>query len=342
MIDPKYFPISLDSTPKLSKIPSMNSMIDDLYKTAIQISDTETGSTSKTQVTYDPLDTALYDEDADVASDAGHISGQVPKYTADGSHDTFLATGSAISSTPYLNEGREELCSTMNDAQDDGVELALSVGNSPVVSDAYAVSRTSTNYIVSGDTTGNVTSMSLKQSSDYIINENQPAGSHRLLYTFDLDGHVSESELPPSVGLETAFDDQQPLSLSNQGTENQEYFQTNELQPRPGYIPNTHLLSSVEGKLDSFGCKSPEGSVSPSVNGGGGLGTAMMSLPKLSSPSPHHCRTPSDSSLDYFNSIMHGQLNASSLPKMQRLSASSGYIIDCSGSSARENGGTLP
>ena len=335
MLDPKYLPVSPDTVPKLSTLPSMSSMFDTLCKTDnTQISNTDTINTSEIQATYKTLDTVLYDNSTDVSdvvSDTGHVNCQMPINRVGVSHDTLLMTETGTSSTSYLNEEREESCSTSGlekNTQTDGEELVIGDSNSP---DACAVSRTSAKYLSSGDTTGMAT---VKQSSDYIISEDLLVGSDRPLSTFDLDDHVSESELPPSVGLGTGFHDQKSLTFSNEETENQEYFQTTKFQPHPGYLPNTHLLSSAKRNFDSFGGQQSASS------GRDGLRTDMKSPPNSFPLSPHHCRTPSES--DYFNDIMHNQLDASSLSKMQYLSGSSGYITECSGSGARENGRTLP
>jgi len=247
------------------------------------------------------------------------------------SHDTLLMTETGTSSTSYLNEEREESCSTSGlekNTQTDGEELVIGGSNSP---DACAVSLTSANYLSSGDTTGMAT---VKQSSDYIISEDLLVGSDRPLSTFDLDDHVSESELPPSVGLGTGFHDQKSLTFSYEETENQEYFQTTKFQPHPGYLPNTHLLSSAKKNVDSFGGQQSASS------GRDDLRTDMKSPANLFPMLPHHCRTPSES--DYFNDIMHNQLDATTRCKMRYLSGRRCYISECSGFGSRENGQILP
>ena len=140
MLDPKYLPVSPDTVPKLSTLPSMSSMFDTLCKTNnTQISNTDTINTSEIQATYKTLDTVLYDNSTDVSdvvSDTGHVNRQMPINRVGVTHDTFLMTETGTSSTSYLNEEREESCSTSGlekNTQTDGEELVIG-GSCDVVS----------------------------------------------------------------------------------------------------------------------------------------------------------------------------------------------------------------
>jgi len=199
------------------------------------------------------------------------------------------------------------------DAQNDGRELAFTVCDNPVVSNVHTLS-----YISAVD------------PSSYVISEDLLVGSHRPLCTLNLDDRDSESELPQSVDPETVSHDEH---FSTEEARKQECFQANELQSCPGYVPNTHLLSSVERNSDALDCQSCERSASPSISG---FTIGIKSPSQLFSPSsPHHCRTPSESSIGYFHDIMHNQIHASS--EMLYTSASTGYIIDSSAGEDRLN-----
>ena len=349
VIDLKYYPVSTDIIPKLHTVSSVPSLFDNLCTVPEHISDIDTGSSSETQAAdqhNELLDIVLHQGDTADGSSPNDVvtSGETTAGNADARsvdlpvpNDTanvpFSATGAGISATSYINEGKEELYSNLSlerDAQIDGTELAF---RNPI-SDVHAVGYTS----------------AINLSS--VISEDLLVGNRKPICTFDLDDHVSETEPSQSVGLETESHGEQSFTFSAEEARNQEFFHSNELQSHPGYLPNTDLLSSVGRNLDALGCQS-ERSVSPSVNRRDGLRTGMTSPPRftstspprlsptspprLSSPSsPHHCRTPSESSLDYFDTMMHSEINDS---KMQYVSASSGYITD---SRTGESGLSLP
>ena len=248
-----------------------------------------------------------------------------------------LVRGSKIFSAFHLNKKLHSTLGMETDAQNDVTELAFSGCNSPVVSDAHAVRHTSTADLSSRYATCTATSMPFNQSSDFILSENLS------MCVLDLKDPSFESESPQSVGLEEAFCNEQSFTFSTEKSKDQECCQTSELQFCPGYLPNTHLLSSTERNGDVLACQSLEGSSSPSMSRRDVVRIHKKSPPHfLSQSSQQHCRTKSESSLDYFNHSDHNQFNTSSLSQSQYLSASSGYIIDCSGSGARENGQTLP
>ena len=85
----------------------------------------------------------------------------------------------------------------------------------------------------------------------------------------------------------------------------------------PGYLPNTHLLSSIEEKPDLLGLQSP-GSSSKYFGIEDDL--SMIS-------SSEHYSTTTDNTFGYFNNTFQ---NFSSPFKVQHLSTSSGYITDYS------------
>ena len=176
---------------------------------------------------------------------------------------SLLVTGSKISSTFRLNKSKEELHSTLGmetDAQNDATELAFSDCNSPVVSDAHAVRHTSTADLSSGYATCAATSMPFNQSSDFILSEDLSAS------VLELKDPSFESESPQSVGLEEAFCNEQSFTFSIEKSKDQECCQSSELQFCPGYLLNTHLLSSAERNGDALACQSPQGSSSPSMS----------------------------------------------------------------------------
>jgi len=320
VIDLKYYPVSTDVTPKLYAVSSIVSLFDNLHTIPEQISDTETGSTSESKAvdhTNELPDTVIDAPPPNVVVTSGETTTgtattgyAVPKDTTNGS---FLVTETGISSATYFSEDKEESLNLEEDAQNDGRELAFSSCDNPVVSDAHTVSYTSA-----------------IDHSSYVISEDLLVGSHRPLCTFNLDEHVSESELPQSVDLETVSHDEH---FSTEEARKQECFQANELQSCPGYVPNTHLLRSVERNSDALDCQSCEGSASPSVSG---LTIGKKSPSQLFSPSsPHHCRTPSESSIGYFHDIVHNHIHASS--EMLYTSANTGYTIDSSAGEDRQN-----
>ena len=315
MIDLKYYPVSTDVIPKLYAVSSIASLFDNLHTIPERIGDTETGSTSETQAidTNELLDTVSDAPPPNVVVTSGETTTgttttgyAVPKDTTNGS---FLVTETGISSATYFSEDKEESLNLEGDAQNGGRELAFSSCDNPVVSDAHTVSYTSA-----------------IDHSSYVISEDLLVGSHRPLCTFNLDDHVCESELPQPVDLETVPYDEHSFTFSTEEARKQECF-------HPGYVPNTHLLRSVERNSDALDCQSCEGSASPSVSG---LTIGMKSPSQLFSPSsPHHCRTQSESSIGYFHDIIHNQIHASS--EMLYTSASTGYIIDSSAGEDRLN-----
>ena len=311
MIDLKYYPVSTDVIPKLYAVSSIASLFDNLHTIPERIGDTHTGSTSEFQAadhTNELLDTVIDAPPPNVVVTSGETTTgtatmgyAVSKDTTNGS---LLVTETGISSATYFSEDKDNL---EEDAQNDGRELAFTGCDNPVVSDAHTVSYTSA-----------------IDPSSYVISEDLLVSSHRPLCT--LDDHVCESELPQPVDLETVPYDERSLTFSTEEARKQECF-------HPGYVPNTHLLSSVERDSDALDCQSCEGSASPSVRG---LTIGTTSPSQLFSPSsPHHCRTPSESSIGYFHDIMHNQIHASS--EMLYTSASTGYIIDSSAGEDRLN-----
>ena len=355
VIDLKYHPVSTDIIPKLHSVSSMTTLLDNL-RTIPKETDTDTASPSKTQHTTEPLDTVLHQNSPTVTADIASSNNVVnlDELTAGTTgtgyvdcpvlNNTFnlslLVTGSKISSTFRLNKSKEELHSTLGmetDAQNDATELAFSDCNSPVVSDAHAVRHTSTADLSSGYATCTATSMPFNQSSDFILSEDLSVS------VLELKDPSFESESPQSVGLEEAFCNEQSFTFSTEKSKDQECCQTSKLQFCPGYLPSTHLLSSTERSGDVLACQSPQGPSSSSMSRRDVVGIHKKSPPNVFlQSSQQHCRTKSESSLDYFNHSNHNQFNTSSLSQSQYLSASSGYIIDCSGSGARENGQTLP
>jgi len=348
VIDQKYHPVSTDIIPKLHSVSSMTSMFENLC-TIPKETDTDTTSPSKTQHTTELPDTVLHQNSPTVTADIASSNNIVnlDELTAGTGYvdcpvlnNTFnlslLVTGSKISSTFHLNKSKEELHPTLGmeaDAENDATELAFSGCNSPVVSGAHAVRHTSTADISSGYATCTATSMPFNQSSDFMLSEDL---SMSLL---GMKHPRFESESPQSVGL----CNEQSFTFSTEKSKDQECCQTSKLQFCPDYLPSTHLLSSTERSGDVLACQSPEGSFSPSMSTRDVVGIHKKSPPNFfTQPSQQHCRTKSESSLDYFNDSNHNQFNTSSLLQSQYLSASSGYIIDCSGSGARENGQTLP
>ena len=347
VIDLKYHPVSTDIIPKLHSVSSMTTLLDNL-RTIPKETDTDTASPSKTQHTTEPLDTVLHQNSptvtADIASSnnvvnldeltagttgTGYVDCPVLNNTVNLS---LSVTGNKISSTFHLNKSKEELHPTLDmeaDAQNDAPELAFSDCNSPVVSDAHAVGHTSTADLSSGYATCTASSVPFNQSSDFMLSEDLS------MSVLDLEDPSFESESPQSVGL----CNEQSFTFSTEKSKDQECCQTSELQFCPGYLPSTHLLSSTERSGDVLACQSPQGSSSPSMSRRDVVEIHNKTTPNFfSQSSQQHCRTKSESSLDYFNHSNHNQFNTSSLSQSQYLSASSGYIIDCSGSGARENG----
>ena len=290
---------------KLYAFSSIASLFDNLHTIPERISDTHTDSTSESQAidhTNELLDTVIDDPPPNVVVTSGE--------TTTGTTTTGYVTETGISSSTHFSEDKDNLEGA---AQNDGRELAFTGCDNPVVSDVHTLS-----YISAVD------------PSSYVISEDLLVGSHRPLCTLNLDDHVSESELPQSVDLETVSHDEH---FSTEEERKQECFQANKLQSCPGYVPNTHLLRSVERNSDALCCQSCEGSASPSVSG---LMIGIQSPSQLFSPSsPHHCRTPSESSIGYFHDIIHNQIHASS--EMLYTSANTGYIIDSSAGEDRQN-----
>ena len=300
----KYYPVSTDVIPNLYAVSSIASLFDNLHTIPERISDTDTGSTSESQAidhTNELLDTVIDAPPPIVVVTSGE--------TTTGTATTGYVTETGISSSTHFSEDKDNL---EGDTRNDGRELVFTGSDNPVVSDVHSLSYTSA-----------------VDPSSYVISEDLLVGSHRPLCTFNLDEQVSESELPQSVDLETVSHDEH---FSTEEARKQECFQANELQSCPGYVPNTHLLRSVERDSDALDCQSCEGSASPSVSG---LTIGKKSPSQLFSPSPHHCRTPSESSIGYFHDIMHNQIHASS--EMLYTSASTGYIIDSSAGEDRQN-----
>jgi len=355
-IDLKYHPVSTDIIPKLYSVSSMTTLFENL-RIIPKETDTDTASSSKTQHTTELPDTVLHQNSPTVTTDIASSNNianldELTAGTTAGTryvdcpvlNNTFnlslLVTGSKISSTFHLNKSKGELHPTLGmemDAQNDATELAFSDCSSPVVSDAHAVRHTSTADLSSGYATCTATSMPFNQSGDFILSEDLSAS------VLELKDPSFESESPQSVGLEEAFCNEQSFTVSTEKSKDQECCQTSELQFCPGYLPSTHLLSSTERSGYVLACQSLEGSSSPSMSRRDVVGIHKKSPPHFfSQSSQQHCRTKSESSLDYFNHSNHNQFNSSSLSQSQYLSASSGYIIDCSESGARENGKTPP
>ena len=350
-IDLKYHPVSTDIIPKLYSVSSMTSMFENLL-TIPKETDTDTASPSKTQHTTELPDTVLHQNSptvtADIASSNNVVNlDELPAGTAATGYvdcsvlnNTFnlslLVRGSKISSTFHLNKSKEELHPTLGteaDAQNDAPELAFSDCNSPVVSDDHAVGHTSTADLSSGYATCTATSMPSNQISDCMLSEDLS------MSVLDLEDPSFESDSPQSVGL----CNEQSSTFSTEKSKDQECCQTSKLQFCPGYLPSTHLLTSTERSGDVLACQSPEGSSSPSMSRRDVVEIHNKTTPNFfSQSSQQHCRTKSESSLDYFNHSNHNQFHTSSFSQSQYLSASSGYVIDCFGSGARENGQTLP